>query len=120
MWSANKRLAADWPGTGYVDWVGLDCYLFTPGSAYANTVAFDGRRIEALTGKPSLMAEAAAGARSGNEPGKIRDLLGGVRRDHLLGLVWSDVREHGSPAHQDWCLEDNPAALAAFKADVAS
>jgi hypothetical protein len=62
----------------------------------------------------------AVGARLGNKPGKIRDLLAGVRRDHLLGLLWFDVGEHGGPAHQDWHLEDNPAALAAFKADVAS
>lgn len=120
MWSANRRLAAGWPGTGCVDWVGLDCYLSTPGSTYANTVALDGRRIEALTGKPILLAETAARARPGNEPGKIRDLLAGVRRDHLLGLVWSDGREYGSPAHPDWRLEANPAALPAFKADVAS
>lgn len=52
MWSANERLAADWPGPGYVDWVGLDCYPSTPCSTYASTVALDGRRIEALTGKP--------------------------------------------------------------------
>ena len=120
MWSANRRLAADWRNTGHVDWVGLDCYLSRPARTYANTVALDGRRIQALTGKPVLPAETAAGARPGNEPGKIRELLAGVRRDHLLGLVWSDGREHGSPAHPDWRLEANPAALPAFKADAAS
>ena len=73
MWSANKRLAADWRDTGHVDGVGMG-----------------------------------------------RELLAGVRRDHLLGLVWSDGREHGSPAHPDWRLEANPAALPAFKADAAS
>lgn len=120
MWSANKRLAASWPGTGYVDWAGPDRYLPTPGSAHANTVAPDERRIKALAGKPIPLAETAAGARPGNEPGKIRDLLGGVRRGHLLGLVWFDVRQDGKPARQDGPLEDNPAALAALKADVAS
>lgn len=88
MWSANRRLAADRRGTRYVDWVGLDCYLTRPGSTYANTVALDGRRIEALSGKPILLAGTAGGARS--------------------------------PAHPDWRLEANHAALAAFKADVAS
>ena len=120
MWSANDRLAAAWPGTGHADWIGLDCYLFTPGSTYGNTVATDGRRIEALKGKPILLAGTAVRARLENDPGKIRDLLAGVRRDHLLGLVWFDVREHGTPAHQGWRLEDNPAALTAFKADMAS
>jgi hypothetical protein len=119
MWSANKRLAADWPGTGHADWIGLYCYLSTPGSIYTDTVAPDRRWIRALKGKPILLAEKAVGARPGNEPGKIRDLLAGVRRDHLLGLFWFEVREQGTPAHQGWRLEDNPAALTAFKADVA-
>ena len=120
MWSANKRLAADWRDTGYVDGVGMGCYLSRLGSTFASTVALDGRRIEVLTGKPVLLAETAAGARPGNEPGKIREFLAGVRRDHLLGLVWSDGRKHGSPAHPDWRLEANPAALPALKADAAS
>lgn len=120
MWSTNKRLAADWPGTDYVDWVGLNRCLSTPVSTYASTIALDGRRIEALTGKPILLAETAAGARPGNEPGKIGDLLAGVRRDHLLDLVWSDVKGARKPYSPGLRLQDNPTALAAFKADVAS
>jgi hypothetical protein len=49
MWSANRRLAADWRGTSYTD-------------------ALNGRRIEALAGKPILLAETAAGARSPAHP----------------------------------------------------
>jgi mannan endo-1,4-beta-mannosidase len=127
LWDVNHiypqgmaPLAADWPGAAYVDWVGLDCYLSNSGSTYANTIAPDVRQIEALTGKPILLAETAVGARLRNAPGKIRGLFAGVRRDHLLGLVWFDVKEHGSPAHQDWRLEDNPAALAAFRTEAAS
>ena len=65
MWSANRRLAADWRDTGHVDWVGLDCYLSRPGRTYANTVALDGRWIQALTGKPVLPGRDASRGPSG-------------------------------------------------------
>jgi hypothetical protein len=49
----------------------------------------------------------------------MADLFAGFRKDHLLGLVWFDVAQHGGPAHQDWRLEGHPAAAAAFQHDVA-
>ena len=108
-------LPADWPGSRYVDWVGLDSYLYTPGATYASQVASDVRQIRELTHKPLLLAETAVGPRTGNVPAGIASLFAGARRDHLLGLVWFDQHQQGSALREDWRLEDSPAALSAFR-----
>jgi hypothetical protein len=122
LWDVNHiyprgmaPLAADWPGSRYVDWVGLDSYLYYPGATYADHIAPDVRQIRALTRKPLLLAETAAGPRTGNVPAGIASIFAGVRRDHLLGLVWFDQAQHGGVVRQDWRLEHNRAALSAFR-----
>ena len=47
---------------------------------------------------------------------QIRSLFAGTATDHLLGFVWFDEKQDDGPYHQDWRLEDAPAALAVFKA----
>ena len=51
---------------------------------------------------------------------KIPGLFAGIRRDHLLGLIYFDVTQHRGLYHQDWRLDDHPAAVAAFRAGVRS
>jgi hypothetical protein len=41
--------------------------------------------------------------------------LAGVRRDHLRGLAWFDVDQHGGLSRQDWRLEGHRRAPAAFR-----
>jgi mannan endo-1,4-beta-mannosidase len=127
LWDVNHEyphgmapLRAYWPGARYVDWVGLDSYLASPGSNYLRHIAPDVRLIRALTRKPILLAETAVGPRTGQVPYLIGNLFAGVRRDHLLGLVWFDQEQHGSTSRQDWRLEGDPAALAAFRKGAAS
>ena len=43
-----------------------------------------------------------------------------MRHDHLLGLIYFDVTQHQGLFHQDWRLDDHPAAVAAFRAGVKS
>jgi hypothetical protein len=69
--------------------------------------------IRMLTGKPILLSETAVGPIAGVN--KIPDLYAGIAQDHLLGLVYFDVAQHDGTYHQNWRLEDNPAALAAFR-----
>ena len=69
-----------------------------------------------LTSKPVLISETAVGPKAGAS--KISGLLAGVKADHLLGLVWFDQAQHDGRYHQDWRLEDDPAALAEFRAAV--
>ena len=87
MWSANRRLAADWRNTGHVDWVGLDCYLSRPARTYANTVALDGRRIQALTGKPFCRPRQQPGP--GRETSQARSGSSSLGSAVTTCLVWS-------------------------------
>ena len=38
-----------------------------------------------------------------------------MRQYGTLGLVWFDIAQHQGTCHQDWHIEDNPAAEAAFR-----
>ena len=63
--------------------------------------------------RPTTLPTFATGPVAG--PSKITDLFAGVRNNHLLGLIWFDQAQHHGIFHQDWRLEDSPAALAAFR-----
>jgi Glycosyl hydrolase family 26 len=104
-----------WPGRGYVTWVGIDGYLETPGNTFQNVFGDSIQAVREFTSKPILLSEAAAGPDTGREPQDITSMFAGMRSEHLLGLVWFDADQDAGVHHQDWRLEGNPAALAAFR-----
>ena len=122
LWDVNCALPGTspikewWPGSSYVNWVGLDCYYAHRSDTFKSLIAPNIPAIRQLTDDPILIAETAAGPIAGTS--KIADLFNGVREYHLLGFVWFDQAQHGGTYHQDWRLEDNPAMLAAFRKAV--
>jgi hypothetical protein len=120
LWTVNSINASSgplkhwWPGSGYVNLVGIDGYYVRPadtfGSVFGTTIA----ELNTFTRTPILISETAAGPVAGAS--KIAGLFAGVRKDHLRGIVWFDQAQHAGIYHQDWRLEDSPAALAAFRA----
>jgi len=124
LWTVNRtnpgttgRLRNWWPGGKFVTWVGIDGYYYLPsdtfGVVFGKTIA----QLRAFTSKPLLLSETGVG-RSADQPKKIRDLFTGMRQYQTLGLVWFDVAQHQGIYHQDWRLEDNPRAAAAFGREV--
>jgi mannan endo-1,4-beta-mannosidase len=107
-------VSAYWPGASYVDWVGIDGYYVRPRNTFQSRFMPTIRAVRTLTHKPLLISEAAVGPAAGQTRG-IRDLFAAIRRHRLTGLVWFDMHQHGGINHQNWRLEDNPAALAAFR-----
>lgn len=103
-----------WPGAAYVSMAGIDGYYEYPDSTFANTLGPSVRAVRAVTGVPVLIAETAVGP-AADPVAKIPGLFAAVRRLHLAGLVWFDIAQHQGVHHQDWRLEDNPAALAVFR-----
>jgi len=114
----GRSLRPYWPGARYVTWVGIDGYYEQRGSRFGQVFGNTIRQVRAVTADPILLSEAAIGQVAG-QARMMPDLYAGIRRHHLLGLVWFDVAQHGGPAHQDWRLEGHPAAEAAFQHDVA-
>ncbi len=62
------------------------------------------RRLRTFTAALVLLSEAAIGQVAGQAP-MMANLYAGIRRYHVLGLVWFDVAQQGGPARQDWRLE---------------
>jgi Glycosyl hydrolase family 26 len=116
---ASSELSQWWPGSAWVDWTGIDGYYFratdTFGSVFGSTIA----DIRAFSSKPLLIAETAVGTTSDRES-QIDALFAGVTEDDLAGVVWFDAAQHAGVYHQDWRLEDDPSALAAFTTAVAT
>jgi Glycosyl hydrolase family 26 len=108
-----------WPGRHYVDWIGVDGYYFTRASTFRSVIGNTVQNIRRFTHKPILVSEVGIGPRAG-QAAKIPGLFAGIRRNHLLGLVYFDVNQHQGLYHQNWRLDDNPAAVAAFRAGVRS
>jgi mannan endo-1,4-beta-mannosidase len=108
-----------WPGSSYVNWVGIDGYYWSPSSGFASVFGPTIADVRKLTHDPILIAETAAGPSAG-QPAKIADLFVGVHTFGLLGFVWFNendfsVANPGEALH--WRLS-SPAALAAFRRDA--
>jgi hypothetical protein len=125
LWTINADLPSTgaigdwWPGGDYVTWVGIDGYYYRPsdsfGSVFGKTIA----QVRLLTHKPVLLSETAVGPGAG-QPAKIGELFAGIRQYQALGLVWFDIAQNDGIYHQDWRIEDNPAAVAAFRRGASS
>jgi hypothetical protein len=107
-----------WPGSSYVNWVGIDGYYYTANDTFQSVFEPTIAAVRKLTASPILLSEVGIGQMSG-QAAKIPGLFAGVKRDHLLGLVWFDVDQFGSLYAQDWRLEGNKQAIAAFRQGAA-
>ena len=115
-----------WPGRKYVQLVGLDGYYYHSTDTFQ--IIFD--RTIALLRKlsprtPIMVGETAVGPMTDRQVRGIRNLFAGIKRRKLAGLIWfnrnqlslrfaADKRVY----HQDWHLQDHPAALRAFIAGL--
>jgi mannan endo-1,4-beta-mannosidase len=97
-----------WPGSSYVNWIGIDGYYFKSSWMFAPLFGPTIKAVRAFTGDPILIAETGASLAVG-QPAKVTNLFAGIRAYGLLGFVWFDAT-----AIQDWRL-DSPAAIAAFR-----
>ena len=107
-------IASWWPGEKYVTWVGIDGYYYRPSETFSSIFGKTIAEVRALTGLPVLLSEVAVGPQAGQAQ-KIPDLFAGMRHYGTLGLVWFDIAQNDGVYHQDWRIEDNPSAEAAFR-----
>ncbi len=96
-----------WPGSSYVNWVGIDGYYYKPSWKFASLFGPTIKAVRGLTLDPILISETAAAPAAG-QPAKIADLVAGIHAYGLLGFVWFDA-----VGFRDWRL-NSPAAIAAF------
>jgi hypothetical protein len=110
-------IASWWPGARYVTWVGIDGYYLRPSDTFASVFGTTIRQVRTFTSRPILLSETAVGPRAGQFV-KIGDLFAGIQHYQALGLVWFDKAQNDGIDHQDWRLEGNAAAEAAFRLGV--
>jgi hypothetical protein len=103
-----------WPGSKYVDLAGVDAYYDQPMQSFSSVFDPTFDAIRKLTSKPILIAETGIGPATG-QAAKLRDLFAGVETTkNLLGFVYFDQYQNNGIYHQDWQIDNNPRALAAF------
>lgn len=107
--SSASSLQHWWPGSAYVNMVGLDGYYLTPKDTFRSVFAETLSAVRVIApGVPVLIAETGAypGLRMA---GQITGLFAGAKAADLVGVVYFDIS-----GLRDWRLDDDPAALAAF------
>ncbi len=123
MWTVNRMTRGEgpiadwWPGASYVNWTGIDGYVYYRSDTFAGIFGPTISAIRRLTHEPIFIAETAVGQVAG-QAAKIPMLFAGVKDYRLLGLLWFDVAQEGSIFKQNWRLEGHPAAVAAFRRAV--
>jgi mannan endo-1,4-beta-mannosidase len=132
VWSPNilsgsagqASLKASYPGSKYVDEVGIDGYFFagTP-TTFATRFGPTMAQLKFAKAKRWMIAETAvggAGPQSSNithKPTEITNLLDAVAANKQFnGLVYFD--QFKSTAHANWLLNENAASERAFKAAI--
>jgi Glycosyl hydrolase family 26 len=100
-----------WPGSRYVDWVGIDGYYLKPSWQFAPLFGPTIAAVHALTSDPILIAETGAVPATG-QAHKITDLFRGIRKYGLLGFVWFDAK---NSLGVDFRI-DSTGGFAAFRA----
>ena len=103
-----------WPGSSYVNWVGIDGYYYSPSTVFSSLFGATIADVRELTHDPILIAETGA-AISADQSAKIGDLFLGVRTFGLLGFVLFD--QDGVHETQSWRIS-SPAAYAALRQDA--
>ncbi|HXZ76354.1 MAG TPA: glycosyl hydrolase, partial [Streptosporangiaceae bacterium] len=127
LWTVNSiegegavsSLSQWWPGTAWVSWTGIAGYYYQATDTFASVFGPTIADIRTFSSAPLLIAETAVGTTTERES-QIDALFAGVRAERLAGVVWFDVAQHAGLYHQDWRLEDDPDAIAAFTAAVAT
>ncbi len=101
-----------WPGSSYVNWVGIDGYYYLPSQNFAQVFGPTIVDVLSLTHRPVFIAETGA-APTANQPDKINDLFAGVRSYGLSGFLWFDENTQG----RAWRI-NSAQAFAAFRHDT--
>lgn len=114
---ANGPLRPWWPGSYWVNYVGIDGYYYTAADTFNSVFGATIAGIRHFSKAPLLIPETAVGPNPMRNS-QIAALYAGAAADHVAGIVWFDAAQHDGIFHQNWRLEDDPSALSAFRKAV--
>jgi hypothetical protein len=102
-----------YPGNAYVNWVGLDGYYYEADQTYASIFNQTIGQVRALTKDPMIIMESGANPVSGRVRAIANLFNGAEKTPGLLGIIYFD---YDKKSIRDWYLNNDPSALAAFRA----
>lgn len=97
----------EWPGSAYVDLVGIDAYFRTPGQWFADRFVPTIKFLHTFTHKPILVTETGIYPNR-NDGQQLQSLFRGIRRYNLRGLIYFNL-----DMQQPWQLTHQGARLLA-------
>jgi hypothetical protein len=126
-----SQLSTDYPGDGYVDWVGATVYWRHSDVAldYATSFGKTISQIRAITNKPLFFAEIGAiqtdtgTDETANKETWIKNTIAGfLANPSIVGFSWFNnvaITPDAQSVTNDWRFESSPGVLAEFKNDIA-
>jgi glycosyl hydrolase family 26 len=115
-YTGSTPLQQVYPGDKYVNWVGFDGYYSTAQTTFDSLFLPSLAEVRKFTSKPFIIGE--SGVSKNNPPAQLSDLFAGADLAGAVAVVYFDEAQSGDSMHQDWRIEDNPAALSAFRTSV--
>jgi beta-mannanase len=126
----NVSLPDLYPGSDYVDWLGLGGYYRKPipgkPATFDNTFGESLDALRAVDDKPILLSEIGCTETGGNKAAWITSTLKGVLDNpDIVGFSWFNQVITATPIGQklpvtnDWRIDSTPKALAAFRKGIA-
>jgi hypothetical protein len=129
VWSPNVQsakhpnlpaLSASYPGGKYVDWVGIDGYMYNnPAETFHDRFqpTFDQLRAF-VPNTPWIIGEVGVGSGS-SKPAQLKNVVSAVaRRKRLVGMNYFDTNK--STDASNWTLDETQESLAAFRTAIAN
>lgn len=110
----SETLRLLWPGRSYVNMLGIDGYFKDTRDNFRKLFIPTIRDMRKLSNAPILIAETAAGPTAGKLR-TVHELVASMTAYHLAGFVWFDIRQRGHYIHQDWRIETQRKAMAAYR-----
>lgn len=124
VWTVNRvsfRRAVSpvrwwWPGSAYVNWVGINGKYPLPSDTFATVFGPSIVSVRELAAKPVLLTETGI-AKGPARPGQIRNLFAGMTEYlGIIGVAWFNE----DASHGDWRLQGDPASDAVFRREARS
>jgi Glycosyl hydrolase family 26 len=125
VWSPNVQdryttlppLRASYPGSRWVDWIGIDGYYSTSTATFHTLFGPTMTMLRRVApNKPWMISETAVGA-GRNKPTQIKNLLrSAARNPRIDGLVYFD--QHKATDRAYWPFQQTAASLNAFRRGI--
>jgi hypothetical protein len=106
-WPQSEPMSLLWPGKAYVNEVGLDSQMESPGETFSYVFGPSLSQVRAITSDPILISEVSVRVEAGIAP-EITSLFKGACQDHLMGVILFDV-------YSEWEFDHDTQAVAAFR-----